>query len=58
VPAGYVIFAETGGLGARWVIVPHKINDHFAAGASEPNDRYQQSAAARPIAVIAFRPIG
>jgi deazaflavin-dependent oxidoreductase (nitroreductase family) len=30
----------------------------FAAGGSAPYDRYQQSAAARPIAVIAFRPIG
>jgi deazaflavin-dependent oxidoreductase (nitroreductase family) len=31
---------------------------HFAAGASSPYDHYQQSAAARPIAVIAFRPVG
>jgi deazaflavin-dependent oxidoreductase (nitroreductase family) len=30
----------------------------FAAGASSPYGHYQQSAAARPIAVIAFRPIG
>jgi hypothetical protein len=31
---------------------------HLAAGASSPYDHYQQSAAARPIAVIAFHPIG
>jgi deazaflavin-dependent oxidoreductase (nitroreductase family) len=31
---------------------------HFAAGASSPYGHYQQSAAARPIAVIAFHPIG
>jgi hypothetical protein len=30
----------------------------FAAGASSPYGHYQQSAPARPIAVIAFRPIG
>jgi deazaflavin-dependent oxidoreductase (nitroreductase family) len=30
----------------------------FAAGASSPYTHYQQSAPARPIAVIAFRPIG
>jgi deazaflavin-dependent oxidoreductase (nitroreductase family) len=30
---------------------------HLAAGASSPYRHYQQSAAARPIAVIAFRPI-
>jgi deazaflavin-dependent oxidoreductase (nitroreductase family) len=31
---------------------------HLAAGASTPYGHYQQSAAARPIAVIAFHPIG
>jgi deazaflavin-dependent oxidoreductase (nitroreductase family) len=31
---------------------------HFAAGESSPYDHYQQSAAARPIAVIAFHPVG
>ena len=30
----------------------------LAAGSSSPYDRYQQSAAARPIAVIAFHPVG
>jgi deazaflavin-dependent oxidoreductase (nitroreductase family) len=31
---------------------------HLAAGAPSPYGHYQQSAAGRPIAVIAFRPIG